>query len=64
MLYRQAITTRADCLGVPHEDTVVVMHNLAELYRAAGDTESAEQLQTAILSALKDHPDAQPDKQQ
>ena len=32
--YLQSIEVRAKALGPAHEDTVVAMHNLAELYRA------------------------------
>ena len=53
--YREALSIRSQTLGDPHPDTIVSMHNLAELLLVMGKQQEATELQEKIIQ-LVEHP--------
>ena len=53
--YREALHIRSQTLGDPHPDTIVSMHNLAELLLVLGKQQEATELQEKIIQ-LVEHP--------
>jgi tetratricopeptide (TPR) repeat protein len=54
--YTEALNIRSSTLGDAHPDSIVSMHNLAELYLAMNEQEKSEQMQQAILDILDKNP--------
>jgi hypothetical protein len=59
-LYRAALDIRSKVLGESHNDTIVSMHNLAELYTARDgeDAAAATKIREQILALYQDKKDA------
>ena len=54
--YQEALDIRSKTLGDAHPDSIVSMHNLAELYLAMGEEKKSEELQQGILDILDKNP--------
>lgn len=57
-LYEEALQIRTVKLGAAHSETIVIMHNLAELLLAQGRDAEAATLQNKILDIIGVDPDA------
>jgi len=51
--YSEALDIRSKTLGDAHPDTIISMHNLAELFIVLGNTEQSAAIQANILSILE-----------
>ncbi len=52
LMYEEALDIRTSILGTKHPETIVSMHNLAELLIASGENEKASKLQHQILEII------------
>lgn len=50
--YKEALRIRQEKLGTAHNETIITMHNLAELYVAWGREDQAKALQQQVLDEL------------
>jgi tetratricopeptide (TPR) repeat protein len=57
--YKQALNIRSRTLGENHPDTIVTMHNIAEMHLARGETEEAAAIQKEIIELAGDSEDKQ-----
>ena len=52
LMYEEALDIRTAILGMKHPETIVSMHNLAELLIACGENDRASKLQHKILEII------------
>ena len=58
-LYRRALDGREEKLGATHEDTVVAIHNLADVVRMQGRHAAAERLYRRAVDGRKAEDEAE-----
>lgn len=61
LMYEEALDIRTSILGTKHPETIVSMHNLAELLIVTGDNEKASKLQHQILEIVGKSNDSKDD---
>lgn len=57
LMYEEALDIRTSILGTKHPETIVSMHNLAELLITSGENEKASKLQHQILEVIDKNDD-------
>ena len=57
LMYEEALDIRTSILGTKHPETIVSMHNLAELLITSGENEKASKLQHQILEIIDKNED-------